>query len=632
MMDNKSKHIGWEVCSQRGPISKSLRIEYAKRPVLITGKNGAGKSSLLSLLMDQTSSSLVYNGIPKKVSRYWDLFIDSYDPSRLTESNLGEYRQRLLDRDPLLSGSKFSQGSDSPSLDLRVHETVIGPTHVEFRLNDLSQRFRLEMLPEDQTSTSNHGLNVLRWNRRADEVFADLAAETRRSFVRWFQVLADRTRGEFRPTVNPLAACKVESGLFISTLALADDWACKVAERASSRFELALGIGTRLRCSAPEDFSWEFQNGKNWLPVGEMSSGLRRCVALVLLDTLAEIEQHINDELPGSPIKFQLEGVPTGSFPHSSPQLFGGGRTWTALDEPELHLYPTEVRHFASAIANLKGAQNIVIATHSLEFLSSLYGRSEIHVFESPGKLKPPSETSPNQLLQRLVDHSPAVLAGLTLLYVEGDWDDKILGNIFGDRLGASGVLVKVLGGVVDSANTITSPAELIGRPSWVLFDGLSAATIQTEWEASIARILAGHSRDSEVIRLRGLANNPARYELVAMYKLLARTLERRIEGLVHLVSHDMGDITEVIHPRRWGFSHDNWDLCGFAGDNFKRFILQNSPVSRYTGPGDRASEQKFFAMLIHQALQKDNQDLWEPTRLQRLRGALAPLFVATGR
>jgi hypothetical protein len=116
------------------------------------------------------------------------------------------------------------------------------------------------------------------------------------------------------------------------------------------------------------------------------------------------------------------------------------------------------------------------------------------------------------------------------------------------------------------------------------------------------------------------------------MYRLLARTLEQRVEALVHLVSHDMGDITEVIHPRRWGFGQDNWELCGFFGGDFKRFILQNSPVSRYTGPGDRASEQKSFAMLTHQALRKDNQDLWEPTRLQRLRGALAPLFVSTGR
>jgi hypothetical protein len=488
------------------------------------------------------------------------------------------------------------------------------------------------MLPEDKSSNSNLGLNALRWNRRADEVFSDLSAETKRSFVRWFQILADRTQGKFKPTANPLAACEIESGFFMSTLGLANEWACKVAERTSSGFELALGIGTRLRCSAPEDFSWEFLNGNNWLPVGEMSSGLRRCVALVLFNTLAEVEQYINDEVPGSPIMFQLEGVPTGSFPHSSPQLFGGGRTWTALDEPELHLYPTEVKHLASAIAGLKHAQNIVIATHSLEFLSTFYGRSEIHEFTSPGKLAPPSKNSPNQLLQRLVDHSPGILAGLTLLYVEGDWDLKILGKIFGDQLGASGVLIKVLGGVIDSANTITSPAELIGRPSWVLFDGLSAATIRAEWQASMTSMKAGHPRDSEVERLRRLADNPQRHELVAMYKLLARTVERRIEGLVHLLSHDMGDITEVIHPRRWGFGQENWELCGFFGGDFKRFILQNSPVSRYTGPGDRASEQKFFAMLTNQALRKDNQDLWEPTRLQRLRGALAPLFVSTGR
>lgn len=627
MSEMSSKHTGWEVFNKRGPISRTLRIEYANRPVLITGKNGFGKTSLLSLLMDQTSSSLVFHGLPRRVKRYWDLFTDLYNPDRLNEANLSEYRRRLLDRDPLISGSTTPRTTYTTNTGLQVLETVIGPTHVEFRLGDNSQRFRLEMLPEDQSSESSFGLNTLRWNKRADEVVTDLSAETKRAFARWLQLLIDRTRGEYRPTANPLAVCEVETERFLSALGLADDWARRVAERASRRFELALGIGTQLRCSAPEDFSWEFYNQSNWLSIREMSSGLRRCVALVLLDTLAEVEQHVSDDHPGSRIDFQLERLPIGSFPHSSPQLFGGGRTWLALDEPELHLYPTEVKHLANAIAELKHAHNVVIATHSLEFLSSFYGRSEIHVFEAPGTLTPPSRLRSNQLLQRLVDDSPAIMARITLLYVEGKWDLEILTQVFGDDLEAAGVLVKVLGGVVDSKKEITSPAELLGRPSWVLFDGLSATTIQAEWEASITRIQLGERRDWEVNRLLRLAADTNKFEVTAMYELLARTLQQRVEGLVHLISHEMSDITEVIHPHRWGFNQNDWESTGFSGGSFKDFILKKNPINPYAGPNDRDDRSKAFTSLLTAAIRRTAPNLWEQRRLNSLRTALAPLL-----
>jgi len=604
-------------------------VEYARRPVLITGKNGSGKTSLLSLLMDQTSSSLVYQGIPKRVRRYWDLFLDTYDPSRFNDANLREYQRRLHDRDPLLSGSRTSRAEDSSGTHPEVLETVIGPTHVEFCLLNSSQGFRLEMLPEDQSSGSFLGLNALRWSKRADEVATDLSAETARSFRQWFQSLADRMNGVYRPTANPLAVFDVEKGQYCSALGLAHDWACKVAERASRRFELALGIGTQLRCSAAEDFSWEFQNHNDWLSIGEISSGLRRCLALVLLDTLAEIEQHIDEDLPGSRSEFQLDRLPTNSFPHSPPQIFGGGRTWLALDEPELHLYPTEVKHLANAIAELKHARNIVIATHSLEFLSSFYGRSEIHVFESPGTLTPPSKLKSNRLLQRLVDDSPAIMARITLLYVEGKWDLEILTQLFSDELEARGVLVKVLGGVIDSQNQATSPAELLGRPSWVLFDGLSAKTIESEWQASVARVHMGdrRARDLEVSRLTRLAERAGKFELVAMYKLLARTLQQNLEGLVHLISHDMNDITEVIHPHRWGFEQDSWDMCGYAGGRFKDFILEKNPIAPYTGIDDKDAKNKAFSNLLSAANHRDTPNRWEPQRLSSLRTALAPLL-----
>lgn len=604
-------------------------MEYARRPVLITGKNGSGKTSLLSLLMDQTSSSLVYDGIPKRVRRYLDLFLDIYDPSKFNDANLSEYRRRLLDRDPMLSGSRTSRADDPSGTHPQVLETVIGPTHVEFCLSDSSQRFRLEMLPEDQSSDSILGLNALRWSKRADEVATDLSAETARSFRRWFQSLADRMNGTYRPTANPLAVFDVEKNQYCSALGLAHDWACKVAERASRRFELALGIGTQLRCSAPEDFSWEFQNHNDWLPIGEMSSGLRRCVALVLLDTLAEIEQHISEDLPGSRSEFQLDLLPTNSFPHSPPQIFGGGGTWLALDEPELHLYPTEVKHLANAIAELKYARNIVIATHSLEFLSSFYGRSEIHVFESPGTLTPPSKLKSNRLLQRLVDDSPAIMARLTLLYVEGKWDLEILTQLFGNELEARGVLVKVLGGVIDSQKEVTSPAELLGRPSWVLFDGLSAKIIESEWQASVTRVHMGERRDRdlEVSRLSRLAESTGKFESVAMYKLLARTLQQNLEGLVRLISHDMNDITEVIHPHRWGFEQDSWDMCGFSGGRFKDFILEKNPITPYAGINDKDARNKAFSNLLVAANRRDAPDRWEQQRLASLQTALSPLL-----
>jgi len=182
---------------------------------------------------------------------------------------------------------------------------------------------------------------------------------------------------------------------------------------------------------------------------------------------------------------------------------------------------------------------------------------------------------------------------------------------------------------VIDSQNQATSPAELLGRPSWVLFDGLSAKTIEREWQASVARVHMGdrRARDLEVSRLTRLAESTGKFELVAMYKLLARTLQQNLEGLVRLISHDMNDITEVIHPHRWGFEQDSWDMCRYAGGRFKDFILEKNPIAPYTDVDDKDAKNKAFSKLLSAANRRDVPNRWEPQRLSSLRTALAPLL-----
>ena len=622
-MNGPSKFKAWEVQPGRGPITKPVRIEHNKRPILVTGKNGSGKTSLLSLITSPLTSSLVFEGLPPNAREYWHLFSSVFDPSRLAESNRAEYERRLAFGAPLTPETL----TENAGARLSLRETVLHPNSIEFRLMDPEASFTLPIRDSHVSTEFQRGINAMSWNSRLVDSRIDLSTDTALSFGRWMQSVIDTSNSGFRTTSNQLVLEQLSGG-FVSILDVAMQWALRTSERATARFKSALGLDAKLDCSAPNNFSWTVRlSGGSALSVGQLSSGLRRWAVLVIQESCQEVEQKALHRMTDDTESFSPQVFPESAFPHSPPRLFVGQPSWLVLDEPELHLYPTEVRHLATALADLKTTSNSVIATHSLEFLSTFFGRSDIYVFDEPGILGPRSDFTSNMLLQRLVDDSPAILSRLHLLYVEGSWDKKILSAVLGEDLNRAGVLVRELGGVVASEKEVASPAELLGRPAWVLFDGLEMSIIEREWSGTILR-LREDNRASEASRLEQLAGYGP-FEMRAMYALLSRTIRSKLEGRVQLISHEMNDITEIIHPRRWGFSEDSWDACGYLkGMRFKDFILKRHGHD----PSKHESNVngQMWTKLLWSAYQNDRAEMWETSRVSLLRKALEPLFKST--
>jgi energy-coupling factor transporter ATP-binding protein EcfA2 len=617
---------GWEIEAGRGPISKPLRIEHSGQPILITGRNGTGKTTLLSSLTDPNISSLVYGGVPPRVKEYHRMFLESFDPKRTFETNIEAYKKATVRGErrfePLpLEDVMTSELNSGPN----IRETVIGPERIEFRLLDPDVSYPLDLLPVHRTEGSHIGINSLKWDSRLIDASVNLSTYTQESFRRWMQSVLNVAGQSHRLTKNPLI---LESSPreYQSILHLASEWASRVAQRATARFSAALGGTEQLTCSAPEDFHWSIKSlGKKNLAVEEMSSGLRRWIALVVQETLREVEQKIDDSMAETHRAFSDKEFPEFAFPHAEPKLFVGQPSWLVLDEPELHLYPTEVRHLATAIVNLKAASQAVIATHSLEFISTFFGRSDVYMFESPGVILPRNARQSNELLHRLVVDSPAIISHFQLLYVEGKWDEEIIIQVFGKVLESSAILLRQMGGV-NSAESVASPTELLGRPTWVLFDGLSRAQIKSEWTSVINR-LTEDNREREAQKLLQLAKRGSNEEK-AMYGLLARSLTNRLERLVTLVSHGMSDIAEVIHPRRWGFSHDTWDTCGYSGNSrFKDFVL----TAQTPNPAELSDDERgrVWSSLLKRAINTPGPDLWEAGRLATLQDTLEPVLTS---
>lgn len=623
-MSTPARIKAWEVHPGHGPITKTVRIEHNKRPILITGKNGSGKTSLLKQITNPLTSSLVYDGVPPNAREYWQLFLSVFDPSRLAESIRAEYERRLMFGTSLSSESSTDVGETPPSL----REAVLHPASIEFRLADPEVSHVLPIREIHRSTEVHRGINAMHWNSRLVEGSTDLANDTALSFGRWVHSVIDTSNTEFRTTSNQLVLERLGGRDFVSILEVAVQWAQRISDRATARFERALGIDAKLACSAPNNFSWTVRLSKGpALSVSQMSSGLRRWLVLVIQESCQEVENKALNRMTDDSEKFSPRVFPESAFPHSPPRLFVGQPSWLVLDEPELHLYPTEVRHLATSLADLKTTSTSLIATHSLEFLSTFFGRSDIYVFDEPGILGPKSDFTSNMLLQRLVDDSPAILARLQLLYVEGSWDKKILTAVLGDDLQRAGVLVRELGGVIDSEREVASPAELLGRPSWVLFDGLEMSTIKREWSGTIQR-LREDNRTSEAKRLEQLAGHGP-FEMRAMYALLSRTIRSKLEGLVQLISHEMNDITEVIHPHRWGFSEDSWDACGYSkGVRFKDFVLAKH--GHDTAKFESDVNGREWTKLLYLAFEAEGSVMWEASRVALLRSALEPLFRST--
>lgn len=614
---NTSSFLGWRVLEAYGPLQPSF-LPHTGRPLLLTGPNGTGKSTLLAAI---TSGSQVvqleYSGVPRRFAPHLALIRELFEEvqDRTIESAATSFRgQRDLDSTLLRispSGDDFDWLTEHLGQGVRT-----GVTNVAVRWfvgspdGDAGQD--VIELPLGRRSVTEP---MQRWVVPSDADVDVVANRTGEAFQTWVTDLATASGAVVTSARNPLVVRVGDNE--VSVLQLANIWADRVSERSAARFREATGLDCRLGCHPADEFRWRWREVRSWLAPGELSTGLKRWFALSVLETLREYESLLKSPSEASDFSDLLADPPDWAFPTAPVEVFAGEPFWLAVDEPELHLYPTEENHLADALARQASAGRMLVATHSLQLASAFMGSADFVTFTDRGRFVVHEPTGMiEEALGVLARHSPAIVSRFSVLYVEGEWDQRVIEALFGSELSRGRVLLSPLHGVNDSDRIVGSVwSRMLGLPIWILFDRLTQDEVVKEWDAVMAALNdAALDRATLAARLRSRADEDGPNEQRALMAMLGMIVNQHLEGSVRFLCHGLSDILQVVHPRRFFIDAESWDEAGYVpSDSFKTWLV------RRTGRDiERAS---WYAWRNAEA------EPWDDSSVAVLRQALDPIL-----
>jgi hypothetical protein len=352
-----------------------------------------------------------------------------------------------------------------------------------------------------------------------------------------------------------------------------------------------VGFPLLLRCRAAEDFAWHVQIDGDWIDLGHTSRAMSGWCTLAVTETLRELLQCATEAAGDAlrpPDRTALAGVIDSVFvPPGPPGPFATRSTWVALDEPEMHLFPSEARVLGDALAGRGSTGRTLIATHSLDLAARFEGTADFHLFDGPGRttfVRP--EGGIATLLRRLSAQGPGILTHTRILYVEGDWDVELVERLHGRSLAAANVLISRMQGVKGAGIAAASVWQrMIATPFGMMFDGIRATEAASMW-ASAQAVMGNQGREEALSRLRAVLRTArGRHEQVELIRLFHAVLEGCIEGRLRLVMHGLSDIFQVVHPSVLGLNAQSWADAGYdGGSSFKAFCLRASGVDLSDG------------------------------------------------
>lgn len=579
--------------------------------MILTGPNGTGKSTLLAMITRGESVELLYEGLPRRLSRYLALLRAGAE--REPERAL-EHVARGIHRNPRYEEELTR--SHPATDDAAWLETVLGG-EFDTRVSGMTITFA----PRDRQHPPAVTLPVVPssdpmqlWVEPSADEVTTLGASSAAAFQAWVEGVSAACGTPARGARNPLVMSV--GGDLRTVLNLAQAWCEAVAARAARRFTAATGLECTLRCDPANSFLWGWRKGHEWLSPGDLSTGMRRWLSLSVLETLREHERMAAGA--GEPCSWEElnSAPPAWAFPSSAVEVFAGEPYWLAVDEPELHLYPSEEAHLADALAKQASAGRMLLATHSLHLAAAFVGSADFVTFSGAGEFTVHEPTRVmKSTLASLSPTSPAILARVELLYVEGEWDVRIIEELCGDELAKRRVIVEPVHGVTAADKAITTVwTRMLGNRVWVLFDRLTEAQVDAEWLGIRNQLAAGVRRRNIAVALRGRAKRAGPREDRALLELLASVVAHQLEDRVHFLCHEMSDLLQVVHPRRFGFQAQSWAEAGYDGrQSFKTWYERRT--------GRNLDQDAWRAWRIPAEPQ------WDHDGIARLREALAPLL-----
>ncbi|MGB4779284.1 hypothetical protein [Microbacterium sp.] len=547
--------LGWLV-DPGPPFEGELLVSSGLSKVLI-GPNGYGKSLLLAAIR-APSTLRVFSNLPRRL------------------------------REEIVASSAELVGRGSAGLSGLLIDELDARKDRAWGLQVTSEgRGRVSVMKPDGRLEGSVSLEIdqrlivaaiERWIVPDAEDAASLDVRTRKAFGAWVVACLDGVEGTVALGRNPLVG-RLADETSVSLLQPAESFADILATRTRDRVAALVGFRLDVKVLPEDDFGYRIRYGREWFPVEQASSALRRWVSLAANETLWEMQRVAEESTRYGDARIELRDflqgeVPEGRLPRHEIQGFASKSSWIMLDEPEIHLYGSEVRALGKTLAAQSESGRLYIASHSVELASHLVGIGEFLAFSAPGVFDTQGpEDWLNLQLANLAAQGAGALSMMRVLYVEGAWDVKFMELLFAAELREQRIVLCPVNGTMSAGSVATSVWQrMTSAPFGVMFDALSAQRVHAKWQE--VRGSDESSRRRIVRALRAEAKRAGRFEDRGMAQLQADILEAGMESRVHFLMHGLSDIFQVASPRAFGGDVDSWADAGFGGDGkFKDFV-----------------------------------------------------------
>jgi hypothetical protein len=575
--------LGWE---------EPVFLPYAQRSLLLTGPNGVGKSRLLNAVTSEASRR-VYEGLPRSCGPILALVRE------LMTGSLPEAIREMTDLTPDELSSLIGDvvtGSDDEEwfADAAGRE---GPFAWMLRADAQPSLSAFAWKPEKPSFQPTARLTefpvpaaiaqrtVEAWIRPGTDLDTRMLPErTGFAFRGWFKDLTDGLGWNIKQAANILVGLRQDGSE--SLLEVAEDWCTAVAARTTERLAALTGFEIEFRIDAANEFVWyAIEAGRRQTPVDGLSNAMRRWTVAAAAETLREFKMTAagRSHLPRPREPRDCRWA----FPEGSPTPFVTRDAWVALDEPELHLFPSELKVLSATLAQQAARGRSIVVTHSLDLASAFVGTTDFVTFDSAESFTiRPADSELAALLTQLGLASPAILGRTRVLYVEGYWDSEIIELLYGQRLARANVILTPMHGVFGAVVLSGSVwHRMLGTEFGVMFDALKQTEIERDWSELRAKVRDRPGapdndarRRSIAAELRRAASQKQAHEEAAIRRLYALLIESRMEERCRMVMHGLSDIFQVIAPRIFQLDAETWLEAGYLGKRSFKAWLKDDP------------------------------------------------------
>ena len=600
--------LGWWL-DPGPPFTGPVFLPYRDRSMLLVGPNGHGKSRLLAALTGPAAGR-VWSDVPAFLLPYASLLDEilagSPEAIRIREAAPDRLWSLVEDRGADTSSVKrILERFETDSLQWVLYPASSnGPAFLSaHRLPEPGGEPGSGALVARVQVASRHATAAGEpWVAPGWPSVADLAERTRAGFREWLGHVFAGGGHQLEVLPNVLVGRRPD-GTSVALLELAKRFAGTLSARTAERLTRMTGFTVALQCSAEDDFAWYVARGTGREPLGVSSHAIARWVVLSAHESLRELSLWAAGSAQlGTRLSLpaMLAGdTGPGLLPETPVQAFATRTPWLALDEPELHLFPSELATVAAALAEQAAqGRRSVVATHSLQLAANFLGHCDLLIFDGPGRFVPHEPGAGlRELLGRLAADGPGILWRTRVLYVEGHWDRVLLEELFADEFTEANTLIEPVHGVGNASLAASSVwHRLLPVPFGIMFDALRSADVARAWAAIRVSLEEPGDRRAVVRQLRARAAGRTRgpNEEAALDWLFVALVENRQEDRVRFVMHGLSDIFQVMHPSVFSLDAETWAAAGFTAGSFKRFCLESHQIDLTDGSTCRRLVDRF--------------------------------------